>query len=88
MGILNPNGYIYMGDLLVDPDYRKQRLGTSLISKLLNDWAIPNGASNAWLQVEKENTNAIRLYENLGFKEGYNYYYLKKELWTGINELT
>lgn len=80
MGILNPNGYIYMGDLLVDPDYRKQGIGAKMISKLLNDWAIKNGALIAWLQVEKENTNAIRLYENLGFKEAYSYYYLKREL--------
>ncbi|MFX0043710.1 MAG: GNAT family N-acetyltransferase, partial [Candidatus Hodarchaeota archaeon] len=76
MGVLNPEGYIYLSDLLVVPDHRRNKLATSLILTLIDNWAVKNKAKYMWLQVEEENHNANRLYEKLGFKKVYHYYYL------------
>lgn len=42
------------------------------------EWALVNGAKKVWLQVELENSNALKLYENLGMTKIYNYYYLRR----------
>ncbi len=48
--------------------------------KILNEWAIPNGAKKVWLQVEIENKEAMNLYTKLGLEKAYEYYYLEKPL--------
>ena len=80
MGVLNPYGYVYVADLFVLPDYRRSSIASSLMATLINDWAIPRGASHVWLQVEKDNIPAMKFYDNLGMKMAYEYYYLSKDL--------
>ncbi len=78
MGILDPHGFLYLADLLVDPDVRGQKIATSMFFKIMNEWGIPNGVKTIWLQVEIENKEAMNLYKKLGFKKAYSYYYLEK----------
>ena len=79
MGVLNPHGYIYIADVFVAPEYRRQKIASSMLKTVINEWAKPNGAKNIWLQVEQQNSNAMKLYENLGMKNVYRYYYLRKD---------
>ncbi|MEE9377135.1 MAG: GNAT family N-acetyltransferase [Candidatus Lokiarchaeia archaeon] len=78
MGILDPHGFLYIADLLVDPDVRQQKIATSMFFKIINEWGILNGVKTIWLQVEIENKEAMDLYTKLGFKKAYSYYYLEK----------
>jgi len=80
MAVLVPQGFLYLGDVLVHPNYRRQKLATSLFTKLMTEWAVPNGAKYVWLQVEIENSGALNLYSNLGLKNIYSYYYMKRDL--------
>lgn len=80
MGILDPNGFLYIADVLVHPDFQRQEIATSMFFKLINNWAIANGVEAIWLQVEIENKGAMDLYKKLGFKKTYSYYYLEKSL--------
>ncbi len=48
-----------------DPAYRKKGLGTQVLSALLTD--IKKQVKKVFLEVEDDNTPAIRLYEKLGF---------------------
>jgi len=79
MGVLDPNGFLYLADLLVDPKYRNQNVATSLYFEALKKWAISKGVRKLWLQVEVDNKKAINFYKKFGFKKIYSYYYLKKE---------
>jgi len=56
------------------PDYRRSGAGTAVSCRLLS-WAGGLGASNAYLQVEKENHPAQILYHRLGFETSYQYWY-------------
>lgn len=78
MGILDPHGFLYIADVLVDPDVRRQKIATSLFFEIINKWGMPNGVKTIWLQVEIENKEAMDLYKKLGFKKAYSYYYLEK----------
>ena len=80
MGILDPHGFLYIADLLVDPDVQQQKIATSMFFKIINEWGIPNGVKTIWLQVEIENKEAMDLYKKLGFKKVYSYYYLEKSI--------
>ena len=66
----------YMGlfDLITSPEMRRMGFGTGLVSGLL-EWARENGALHAYLQVEKRNAPAIRLYTRFGCQEIYQYWY-------------
>jgi ribosomal protein S18 acetylase RimI-like enzyme len=61
-------------DLATDPGHRRQGLAGRLIRHLLS-WAVERGARGAYLQVEVENTPARHLYESMGFREVYRYWY-------------
>lgn len=76
MGVLDLNGYLYLADIFVDPTYRNQGIAKSMIYKIIHEWVNPRYINLVWLQVEIENKHAINLYENIGLKELYNYYYL------------
>jgi len=80
MGILDPNGFLYIADVLVEPNLRQQNIAKSMFFKIINDWAIPKGVKKIWLQVEIENKEAMNLYTKLGFDKAYSYYYLEKRL--------
>jgi ribosomal protein S18 acetylase RimI-like enzyme len=55
-------------------DSRGQGLATRLCAELL-DWGASRGARSAFLQVVAANTNAVRIYETLGFRRRYHYWY-------------
>jgi len=78
MAVLNPQGFLYLGDVLVHPDYRRQKIATSAFLKLIYEWAVPKNVKFVWLQVEAENLGALTLYHHLGMKKIYGYYYMKK----------
>jgi ribosomal protein S18 acetylase RimI-like enzyme len=78
MAVLNTEGYVYISDLLVVPEYRRNNIAKSMIFTLIDKWALKNNAIYIWLQVEVQNHNANKLYEDLEFKKAYYYYYLKK----------
>ncbi len=61
-------------EIATDPAARGQGHARALVLSALK-WARARGASVAWLQVEADNTPAIRLYESLGFAEAYRYHY-------------
>lgn len=57
---------------------RGQGFGRRLILAALK-WAFARGARQAYLQVEEENRQAIRLYRSLGFADGYRYVYRRPQ---------
>jgi len=79
-GILDPHGFLYIADVLVHPEFRRQKIASSMLFSIINEWDIPNEIITIWLQVEAENNEAMNLYTNLGFKRAYSYYYLEKSI--------
>jgi ribosomal protein S18 acetylase RimI-like enzyme len=73
LGVLE-GPYIGLFDIVTHPARRGQGLGTKLIHNILS-WARARGAQTAYLQVMLENGPALRLYDKLGFKELYQYWY-------------
>ncbi|MEO8396294.1 MAG: GNAT family N-acetyltransferase [Chloroflexota bacterium] len=69
-------GWIAPYEIVVDERYRQQGLGRTLMLALLQ-WGKNRGATNAYLQVMTDNAPAVRLYEMLGFREEYTYWYLQ-----------
>ena len=66
-------------DIVTEPSQRGKGLGQQLIAGILA-WAVDNGAQTAYLQVMLNNEAALRLYEKLGFREIYQYWYRIKML--------
>ena len=64
-------------DIVVDKEYRHTGLGYLIVENLLR-WGRKKGALTAYLQVLIDNTPAIRLYEKMGFREIYQYWYRMK----------
>lgn len=77
MGVLD-RGYLGLFDIVTNQNYRKQGFGLEIVSRILK-WGIENGAKKAYLQVMLNNYPALKLYERLGFEEGYTYWYRIKE---------
>jgi ribosomal protein S18 acetylase RimI-like enzyme len=61
----------------VSPGHRRRRLGTVVMSALL-DWAAERGATTAYLQVRGDNPGALAAYERLGFMTHHAYRYLTR----------
>ena len=70
--------YLGIMDLIVDPNHRRQGIGTSLL-KMTIEWAKEYGCENLFLQVVRENHNAISLYKKINLKRLYSYFYMIKE---------
>ena len=76
LGVLQDRA-VGLFDIYTHPAWRNQGIATRVIGALLG-WAIEEGASHAWLQVVDGNTNAIHLYEGMGFEVLYRYWYRQK----------
>lgn len=72
-------GWIAPYEIVADPRYRQQGLGTQLMLRILH-WGRQKGAHSAYLQVMVSNSPALRLYNKLGFREQYRYWYLQNRL--------
>ncbi len=60
--------YTYLMDLVVDPKCRRQGVGRALMGAV-KEWAKSRNAEFIELGVLAQNEGAIRLYENLGFRD-------------------
>ncbi len=60
--------------MFTEATYRGRGLGRKMLHGLLG-WGKSAGASNAYLHVETDNATAVGLYERLGFREVYRYWY-------------
>jgi N-acetylglutamate synthase len=76
LGVVEGN-FIGLFDIVVDKAYRNTGLGYLIVENILR-WGRKQGADTAYLQVLTNNFPAIRLYDKLGFKEAYQYWYRVK----------
>ncbi len=76
LGVLE-HGYVGLFDIRVHEQFRKQGLGTMICGKIIQE-GYKKGAHSAYLQVAETNDIAIKMYEKLGFKMLYTYWYRVK----------
>jgi len=76
LGVLQ-SGWLGLYDIVTQEAHRGRGHARPLINDLLA-WAVPQGATNAYLQVMKNNDPALRLYQQMGFREQYEYWYRVK----------
>lgn len=62
--------------IVTSPERRREGHARRLVASVLAN-ALRDGATQAWLQVERANVAAIGLYEAIGFREVYGYHYRK-----------
>jgi len=70
-GVLT-DGWLGISVVGVEPAHRR-RGWAARITSALAAWAAAAGAQRAYLQVEKGNSAAVRLYEGLGFRTAHEY---------------
>lgn len=68
------DGALGLFDVLTVPEHRRQGVATTTVDSLLA-WGREAGADLAYLQVASDNSDALRLYERLGFSAAYEYLY-------------
>ncbi len=66
--------HVGLFSIYTEPSHRGQGCGKAITQALLA-WAQNQGATAAFLQVEADNAEAIRLYEQFGFGAVYRYHY-------------
>lgn len=71
------HGWMGPYEVITDARFRQQGFGRQVMHHILR-WGVDRGAHSAYLQVVAENQPARRLYERLGFREQYRYWYLQK----------
>jgi GNAT superfamily N-acetyltransferase len=76
LGVLQ-HGHLGLFDIVTGKAFRRRGFSELLMRNILS-WARAQGARRAYLQVMLNNAAALRLYENLGFKEAYQYWYRLK----------
>jgi GNAT superfamily N-acetyltransferase len=67
-------GYIGLFDIATTPHLRRRGYGRQVVEALLA-WGVESGANHSYLQVVSDNIPAVTLYESMGFKEAYRYWY-------------
>lgn len=77
LGILDRD-YIGIYAIHVKEDYRHRGYAKAVIHTLLSE-GMKAGASKAYLQVVSDNEPALRLYNKIGFKKLYTYWFRVKE---------
>jgi N-acetylglutamate synthase len=70
-------GYIGVFDIVADARFRNRGLGRRIVSNLLQ-WGKTRGAQQAYLQVMLNNAAALHLYNKIGYREVYQYWYRVK----------
>jgi GNAT superfamily N-acetyltransferase len=78
MGVVD-RGLFGLFDLVTDPGYRRRGYGSQLIAGLIG-WARDYRTTTCYLQVTQQNHAARTLYEKLGFRQAYHYWYRLKSL--------
>jgi ribosomal protein S18 acetylase RimI-like enzyme len=73
------NGYMGLLNIVVDESRRRQGYGMALCMSLLAE-AKRLGAHTAYLQVVRDNRNAVSLYKKIGYKTVYKYWYRIKKI--------
>jgi GNAT superfamily N-acetyltransferase len=76
MGVIE-DGYVGLYEIVTRPDCRNRGFGKQLLLHILH-WGAGNGAHTGYLQVADSNASAIRLYDKLGFKKVYAYWYRRR----------
>ena len=76
LGVLERN-YLGIFFLVTAPQQRRQGCARQLVNRMIH-WGQLNGATRAYLQVETANQPGINLYNELGFREIYQYFYRLK----------
>lgn len=64
---------VYIYDLAVDADFRRQKIATRLIH-FLKDEAAKRGAWVVYVQADRDDPPAIKLYESLGVREDVHHF--------------
>jgi len=78
LGVLEDK-FFGLFDIVVNPDLRGRGFGKIIVESILS-WGISQGAETAYLQVMLNNPVALGLYEKIGFKEEYKYWYRVKKM--------
>ncbi|HUX85631.1 MAG TPA: GNAT family N-acetyltransferase [Chloroflexota bacterium] len=69
--------HVGLFDVVTAPHRRNQGIGRRMMSTLLR-WGRDDRATTGYLQVMRTNAPALHLYEKLGFREAYRYWYRVK----------
>ena len=77
LGVIDDK-YLGLYGLNTLPSFRRQGLAHKLITALLK-WGQNNNAELAYLHVEADNNPARPLYDSMGFKDVYQYWYRQNE---------
>jgi N-acetylglutamate synthase len=77
IGVIS-EAYLGLFEIATRTSHRSHGLATQLCQSILA-WGCQQGAKTAFLQVEAINHGAIRIYERLGFRNLYQYWYRVKD---------
>jgi len=77
LGVIQ-DGYFGIFDVIARSQDRRRGYGTQLVKQMLS-WAGKNGGHCAYVQVLAQNAPAVRLYEKLGYRRLYDYWYRVKK---------
>ena len=70
--------YAGLFDICVSPQHRRRGYGQDICVSLISA-AAGYGAETVYLQVISANTSAVKLYEKIGFRDAYSYWYRVKK---------
>ena len=73
------NNYAGVFDIVVNEKFRGKGYGREIVETILSE-AAKRGAKKSYLQVMLNNPAALHLYEKLGYREIYQYWYRKAKL--------